>query len=369
MLTCVGGLARRCRPGFLSRVMPAIRELPSRRQDGVLEAAVLTVWTFLLYAAGACPTIYVGDSGELVTAVHTVGIPHPSGYPLYVLTGKLFTLVVPLGSVAYRMSLFSAVFAAGAVGLVYAAARRAGLHPVASVFGASLLAVSPSYWGEANVQRVYSLNAFFVAASILIFFEWYRSGARGTLETHDGYSRLLHHRPRCDEPYFHGFAGRRHVRGRPRLRAAPRYEAGLARWNRRLVRGGPPPLRVSSTARPHRPAGRLGKLRNARWLSGRRAPARLLGPGFCGRATRCPPRCGRLCVELRTGALVLRRGAGSLGGARESRSRLAPSPPAYGDGREPSRPRSSRIALRSLHLAPLLHSVLHHGGTSSRARL
>ena len=77
MLTCVGGLARRRRPGFLSRVMPAIRELPSRRQDGVLEAAVLTVWTFLLYAAGACPTIYVGDSGELVTAVQTVGIPHP----------------------------------------------------------------------------------------------------------------------------------------------------------------------------------------------------------------------------------------------------------------------------------------------------
>ena len=144
-----------------------------------MEAAVLTVWIFLLYAAGACPTIYVGDSGELVAAVHTVGIPHPSGYPLYVLTGKLFTLVMPLGSVAYRMSLFSAVFAAGAVGLVYAAARRAGLHPVASVFGASLLAVSPSYWGEANVQRVYSLNAFFVAASILIFFEWYRSGALG----------------------------------------------------------------------------------------------------------------------------------------------------------------------------------------------
>ena len=156
-----------------------IQEPPSRRRDGVLEAAVLTVWIFLLYAAGACPTIYVGDSGELVAAVHTVGIPHPSGYPLYVLTGKLFTLVVPLGSVAYRMSLFSAVFAAGAVGLLYTAARRAGLHPVASVFGASLLAVSPSYWGEANVQRVYSLNAFFVAASIFIFFEWYRSGAPG----------------------------------------------------------------------------------------------------------------------------------------------------------------------------------------------
>ena len=154
--------------------MPVVRKPPSRHRDGVLEAVVVTVWIFLLYASGASPTIFVGDSGELVAAVHTLGIPHPSSYPLYVLTGKLFTLLVPFGSVAYRMSLFSAFFAAGAVGLLYTTARRAGLHPVASVFGASLLAVSPSYWGEANVQRVYSLNAFFVMASIAAFFEWYR---------------------------------------------------------------------------------------------------------------------------------------------------------------------------------------------------
>jgi hypothetical protein len=40
---------------------------------------------FVVYALGACRTIYVGDSGELVTAVAVLGIPHPSGYPLYVL--------------------------------------------------------------------------------------------------------------------------------------------------------------------------------------------------------------------------------------------------------------------------------------------
>ena len=67
---------------------------------------------FLIYAAGACRTIYVGDSGELVTAVYLLGIPHPTGYPLYVLLGKLWTLVLPLGSIAWRMSLFSAAAAA-----------------------------------------------------------------------------------------------------------------------------------------------------------------------------------------------------------------------------------------------------------------
>jgi len=56
--------------------------------DAALACAVGAA-VFAVDAAGACRTIYVGDSGELVTAVATLGIPHPSGYPLYVLLGKL----------------------------------------------------------------------------------------------------------------------------------------------------------------------------------------------------------------------------------------------------------------------------------------
>ncbi|MBP7792204.1 MAG: DUF2723 domain-containing protein [Candidatus Goldbacteria bacterium] len=52
------------------------------------------------------PTIYLGDSGEIVTAVWTLGIGHPPGYPLYTLTGKIFSLI-PLGDIAYRINLFS----------------------------------------------------------------------------------------------------------------------------------------------------------------------------------------------------------------------------------------------------------------------
>lgn len=128
-----------------------------------------------MYALGACPTIYVGDSGELVAAVHQLGIPHPSGYPLYVILGKLWTLLVPLGTIAFRMSLFSAACAAAAAGVLHWLCHRLGLHPVAAAFSALLLAFSASYWGEANVQRVYSLNALFIAAATAAAFAWYRS--------------------------------------------------------------------------------------------------------------------------------------------------------------------------------------------------
>jgi len=135
-----------------------------------------------IYAAGSCPTIYVGDSGELVAAVHVLGIPHPTGYPLYVLLGKLWTLVVPAGSIAYRMSLFSACWAAVACAALYRLCRGVDLQPVAALSAALLLAFSPSFWGEANVQRVYSLNAAFVAAATGAAFNWYgRRSARSLL--------------------------------------------------------------------------------------------------------------------------------------------------------------------------------------------
>jgi tetratricopeptide (TPR) repeat protein len=146
-----------------------------------LQAAILTGVVFVLYALGAAPTIYVGDSGELVAAVHTLGIPHPSGYPLYVMLGKLWTVLVPVGSIAYRMSLFSAAAAAVAVGLLYLLGRRLQLAPAAAATGALLLAVSPSFWGEANVQRVYTLNAVFVVLAVMTALAWRVSRRDATL--------------------------------------------------------------------------------------------------------------------------------------------------------------------------------------------
>jgi len=124
---------------------------------------------------GACRTIYVGDSGELVAAVHTLGIPHPSGYPLYVLLGKLWTLVLPVGSIAFRMSLFSAVCAAAACTALLVVGREAGLGRRAAVLGALLLGFAPSYWSQANIQRVYTLNALSLVVAILFALRWERS--------------------------------------------------------------------------------------------------------------------------------------------------------------------------------------------------
>src|SRR5262249_19026364 len=114
--------------------------VPSMKTRYAAESAIVGGAVFLIYAIGACRTIYGGDSGELVAAVYTLGIPHPSGYPLYVLLGKLFTLLVPVGEVAFRMSLFSAAAGAAAVAVVYALCRRMDLGRVASLVASLLVA-------------------------------------------------------------------------------------------------------------------------------------------------------------------------------------------------------------------------------------
>ncbi len=143
-----------------------------------VQAVLVALLVFGVYLLGACRTIYVGDSGELVTAAAILGIPHPSGYPLFVLLGKAWITLVPVGSVAFRMSLFSGFFGALATGVLYLAVRRHGGSWIAAAVGSLSLALAPSFWSQATIQRVYTLNGFFVVVVLACALEWWRGGDR-----------------------------------------------------------------------------------------------------------------------------------------------------------------------------------------------
>ncbi|HRY29029.1 MAG TPA: DUF2723 domain-containing protein [Elusimicrobiota bacterium] len=68
---------------------------------------------FALYLHTLYPCIAPEDSGEFVTAAWTLGIPHASGYSLYVLLGKIATVLFPFGNPAYRVNILSALLGAG----------------------------------------------------------------------------------------------------------------------------------------------------------------------------------------------------------------------------------------------------------------
>lgn len=135
-------------------------------------AAIAAVIALAVYVATLAPTVSGEDSGELIAAAYTLGVPHPPGYPLWCLMGKLFTCI-PRGSVAWRVNLSSAAFAAGSVFLVALLVIHLTRNRVAA-FGAALaLAFSFEFWEQAVIAEVYALNAFIVALCVLLLWRWH----------------------------------------------------------------------------------------------------------------------------------------------------------------------------------------------------
>jgi hypothetical protein len=88
------------------------RPVPSARGSWPLARpapALVALAAFLLYVVTLHPGLPAGDSGELITVVATGGVAHPPGYPLYTLLGRLWLVLVPFGSAAWRMNLLSAL--------------------------------------------------------------------------------------------------------------------------------------------------------------------------------------------------------------------------------------------------------------------
>ncbi len=131
---------------------------------------------FLLYWRTMSPTVLDGDSGEYQYLTYVLGVPHSPGYPLYIFLGKLFTLL-PIGDVAYRVNLFSAVCAALAASLVYWAARRMVASRAAAALATLVLVVAPSMWGSAIVAEVYALHLFLGVLVVFLALRWHQTGA------------------------------------------------------------------------------------------------------------------------------------------------------------------------------------------------
>jgi tetratricopeptide (TPR) repeat protein len=85
----------------------------------VLIVCFAAVWT--AYLLTLAPDLTLEDSGELCTASFYAGIPHPPGYPFWAIYSWIWTVIVPFGSVAWRVEVgesFAAAMACGLVGLM-----------------------------------------------------------------------------------------------------------------------------------------------------------------------------------------------------------------------------------------------------------
>jgi hypothetical protein len=133
------------------------------------------------YWRQVCPTFYFWDSAELAAAIASGGIPHPPGFPLYLILAKVFCIVIPY-DIGLASGLFSAVCGAGSVALFYIVSRilistifsNKGLVRVLSIGGSVALTTTASMAAQATRAEVYSLNlllfmiAFYFISDLIV---------------------------------------------------------------------------------------------------------------------------------------------------------------------------------------------------------
>jgi hypothetical protein len=162
-------------PGVAAITDPAPGDTWTRRDTWCAAGIVLS--SLSLYVT----TLHPGlggpeDTPKFQFVGYVLGTAHPPGYPLYVLLSHPFVTWLPVGTIAYRANLFSAVLAAVACGLSFVIGRQLGASRWLAASAALALATGASYWRSAVIAEVYGLAAVIAGLVVVALLAWNRTG-------------------------------------------------------------------------------------------------------------------------------------------------------------------------------------------------
>jgi hypothetical protein len=132
-----------------------------------VSAAIAAGLVMVLYVLTLSPETAMWDTSEYIAAAYTLGIPHPPGNPMFVLLGRVFTLLPIAPSIAMRVNLLAAVSSAVSAGMWFLITERVlvGWFPerwqrivggaIAVLIGATAFTV----WSQSVVnEKVYTVS-------------------------------------------------------------------------------------------------------------------------------------------------------------------------------------------------------------------
>jgi len=138
------------------------------------------------FGSTVAPTTSFWDCGEFIAASYTMGVPHPPGAPLYLLVGRLFSLLPLADNIGLRINLLSTLVSTFTVMLLYlcivhlariwrgrenTVAEKITVYGGAAV-GALAFAFSHSFWWNAVEAEVYAVSMFFTAFVFYLALRW-----------------------------------------------------------------------------------------------------------------------------------------------------------------------------------------------------
>jgi hypothetical protein len=152
-------------------------------------SVVSAVISLIIYGITKAPTVSFWDCGEFIASAYILGIPHPPGYPVYVILGRFMSMLPLSSEIAVRVNLLSVLGGAAAVFVAYwlivrivAGSRdeipegrsRIGIG-VGALAGSLIMGFSNTFWSNAVEAEVYTLSMFLMLLVNLLAFMWARN--------------------------------------------------------------------------------------------------------------------------------------------------------------------------------------------------
>ena len=142
--------------------------------------------SFLLYYVTKAPTVSFWDCGEFIATSYIMGVPHPPGNPLYVILGRLFSMLPIAREIAVRVNLISVFSSAAAVFVAYWLILQLALNGKSEIpagrpkiglgFGALagslIMGFSYTFWSNAVEAEVYGPSMLIMLIIVYLAIIW-----------------------------------------------------------------------------------------------------------------------------------------------------------------------------------------------------
>ncbi len=151
--------------------------------ENIASVAVSLV-CFLAYVTTLCPVVPFTDGGELAAVGVTLGIAHPTGYPLFTIFSRLAVMIPSAATQIVQLNVLAALFTAIAAGMFLktimvllqtngiGAKKGKGGEKVlllAATVGSLALGFSSTFWSQSAEVEVYSLHLLLVMVIVYTF--------------------------------------------------------------------------------------------------------------------------------------------------------------------------------------------------------
>ncbi len=149
-------------------------------------ASFIFVFSLVIYYLTVAPTVSFWDCGEFIACSYRMAVPHPPGAPLYLLVGRIFSLIPIFSDIAKRVNLISVISSAFTILFLYLIIVlmiqqylknvQNGFYRyipyVSAVIGSLTFAFTTSFWFNAVEAEVYAPSMLFTSLVVWSIMYW-----------------------------------------------------------------------------------------------------------------------------------------------------------------------------------------------------